>query len=205
MDLQTMAMLGISVRQPWIDHPYTDRGRYVDQYKRGDQYTSKSGWSSLIASGGLPASHYGGVVPDPYVHIPDPRGRKMYLDERQRRKKRRKDRKRRARGEFVQEEAPDIVDPLEHQQLKSRIKRREGTLQKHRQQLNIHHGIKPWNVGVRMKRELIKAREPKYFDKPGFGPDRPRRKKKSTLEVSGSGRGESSGIVPPYIHYPQYF
>ena len=56
-----MALLGISVKYPWIDHPYTDRGSYVDPYKRGDQYTSQSGWSSLISSSGLPASHFGGA------------------------------------------------------------------------------------------------------------------------------------------------
>ena len=62
MDLQTMAMLGISVRRPWVDHPYIDRGQYINTYKRANQYSNISGWSSTVAPGNLPASHLGGML-----------------------------------------------------------------------------------------------------------------------------------------------
>ena len=64
MDLQQMAALGISVRQPWVDHPYTDRGRFVNQYSSSNQYVNISGWGSQVAHGGLPASHLGGRITD---------------------------------------------------------------------------------------------------------------------------------------------
>ena len=57
-----MALLGISVHRPWVDHPYTNRGTYVNQYSRANQYTNISGWSSIVSPGPgpLPASHLGG-------------------------------------------------------------------------------------------------------------------------------------------------
>ena len=57
-----MRLLGISVVLPWVDHPYTDRGRYVNPYARSNQYVQRSGWSSQIAPGNLPASHMGGAL-----------------------------------------------------------------------------------------------------------------------------------------------
>ena len=62
MDLQTMSLLGISVRRPWVDHPYIDRGQYVNNYRRANQYSNLSGWSSMVAPGNLPASHFGGML-----------------------------------------------------------------------------------------------------------------------------------------------
>ena len=64
MDLEMMNALGITVQRPWVDHPYTNRGSYINAYNRANQYTNISGWSSQIAGGdGLPASHFGGAPP----------------------------------------------------------------------------------------------------------------------------------------------
>ena len=229
-----MRLLGISVIQPWVDHPYTDRGRYVNPYARSNQYVHQSGWSSQIAPGNLPASHLGGAAPrrqrarggrrrkkrrshlgggppDMYRHIPDKRGRKMDIDERRRRKKLREDRKRRSQGLAVDLEVAGVVDPLEQGQKDLRVERREGGLEEHRRRgerrdrkrhenLALHGSAEPWNIGVRVKREMIRGREPGYFKsgkKVSFGPQKKKRAaaRSSTFDISG--RGESSGVVSP--------
>ena len=86
MDLQQMAALGISVRHPWVDHPYSDRGRYVDQYSSANQYTNISGWGSQVAPGGLPASHLGGRLPAYEYGGAPPRRQLMKFKKKKRRK-----------------------------------------------------------------------------------------------------------------------
>ena len=149
MDLRTMQLLGISVIQPWVDHPYTNRGQYVNPYARSNQYIQRSGWSSQIAPGSLPASHLGGTVPARR------HGQKV---------KRRRKKRERKRAELSRSRGPFKYDPkqfpparfgaIQREALvddtpRSRTRTRSKSKAKGSQNIERRHNNPPSDVGIR--------------------------------------------------------
>ena len=149
MDLHTMQLLGISVIQPWVDHPYTNRGQYVNPYARSNQYIQRSGWSSQIAPGSLPASHLGGTVP----------ARRRELKGKRRRRKRDK-----KRAELSRSRGPFKYDPKQFPPARFGAKQREALVDdtprsrtrsrskskaKGSQNIERRHNKPPSDVGIR--------------------------------------------------------
>ena len=149
MDLRTMQLLGISVIQPWVDHPYTNRGQYVNPYARSNQYIQRSGWSSQIAPGSLPASHLGGTVP----------ARRREQKVKRRRKKREKKRAAVSRSRGPYKYDPKQFPParfgatqreaLVYDKPRSRTRTRSKSKAKGSQNIERRHNKPPSDVGIR--------------------------------------------------------